>query len=876
MLNGKNSIYRRIVVFLLSVWLVVAWLPAHSQSKALGLAVRAQQLYDAGEIAEAALTWQQAAIAFQERGDRLQSTKSYLNQSQALQDLGLYPKACNVLIQALTEENFACEPQELDELIETFTKRTSISKVEAIGLRSLANVLLRQRMLLQSEKLLRLNYSVVKEPEQVASTLLALGNVQHTIANRVRDRWNYDRVTEIIDRQQPEIALEPYAEAFSAYKNAANNRLAPTITRLQARLNYLSLLIEIEDWWQLQTARRIKSWQRLDRTYLIEAAANFSNLLDNKLSTLRNQLITEIEADLDRIRATHEGIYARINFVESLNRLEQTSKVKAILETARSQARKIEDRLGESYALGYLGKYYAQQGQTPRAISLTERALFLAQARVERDTSEIAYLWQSQLGQLLERQGEIDAAIAAYISAYNTLDSLRSDLNINDRVVQFNFRQEVKPIYLKLVDLLLRSPSASSSTNADINTKSDNNLELARQVIESLQIAELDNFFQDPCSADTDVTVTIDRLDPQAAVIYPIILSDRLEIILSVAQKPLQKFTVPVTADTINQNLDLLYDSLYNRGVDNSAVNIFSTTPLNPQELIENTQTLLPILQRLYSWAIEPLETQLAANKIKTLVFVLNGRLQNVPMAALYDGKQYLLQKYGVALAPSLQLIDAQNPLQTKTRVLAAGLSQQVEIQGIIFPALDNVRQELRQIEEIFPKSRKLLNREFTIKNIEQQLQADFPIIHLATHGVFSSDPEQTFIITGDRQTLGIDRLSKLLNSNSNRPELIVLSACDTAAGDERAILGLAGVAVRSGSSTIASIWSVEDAFTTKLMTQFYQEYEDVNTTKVEALQKAQLSLIDSLAANPPLPELKQLPPHPYYWAAYVLVGKWQ
>ena len=270
MLNGKNSIYRRVVVFLLSVWLVVAWLPAHSQSQALGLARQAQQLYDAGQIAQAALTWQQAAIAFQERGNRLQSTKSLLNQSQALQDLGMYSKACNVLLQALAEENLLCEPQQLDELIETFTKGAKISKVETIGLRSLANVLLQQKMLPQSEKLLRLNYSVVKEPEQVASTLLALGNVRQAIADRVRDRWNYERITEIIDRQKPEIALEPYGEVFSAYENTANNRLAPTITRLQARLNYLSLLIEIEDWWQLQTARRIKSWQRLDSAYLIQ------------------------------------------------------------------------------------------------------------------------------------------------------------------------------------------------------------------------------------------------------------------------------------------------------------------------------------------------------------------------------------------------------------------------------------------------------------------------------------------------------------------------------------------------------------------------------------------------------------------------------
>ncbi|MEN9566577.1 MAG: hypothetical protein RLZZ69_1773, partial [Cyanobacteriota bacterium] len=112
--------------------------------------------------------------------------------------------------------------------------------------------------------------------------------------------------------------------------------------------------------------------------------------------------------------------------------------------------------------------------------------------------------------------------------------------------------------------------------------------------------------------------------------------------------------------------------------------------------------------------------------------------------------------------------------------------------------------------------------------------------------------------------------------SSNKRPELIVLSACNTATGDERAVLGLAGVAVRSGSSTVASLWSVEDDSTSKLMSQFYRQLSNSATKKVNALQKAQLSLVKSLRANPPLPELKQLPPHPYYWASYVLVGNWQ
>ncbi|MEO1466915.1 MAG: CHAT domain-containing protein, partial [Cyanobacteria bacterium J06633_1] len=213
---------------------------------------------------------------------------------------------------------------------------------------------------------------------------------------------------------------------------------------------------------------------------------------------------------------------------------------------------------------------------------------------------------------------------------------------------------------------------------------------------------------------------------------------------------------------------------------------------------------------------------------------------------------------------------------KNERKVLAAGLSQQVEIRGEIFPALNNVPQELEEIATIFPRSQQLLDQEFTAQRVEQQLQAGFPIIHLATHGLFSSDPEQTFIVTGDRDTIDLDTLGTLLNSSPTPPELIVLSACDTAIGDERAVLGLAGVAVRSGSSTIGSLWSVEDVSTSKLMSRFYRELQNPATKKANALQQAQLSLIQSLRDEPPLPELKQLPPHPYFWAPYVLVGNWQ
>lgn len=885
MLSDRSWLWRRLLTVTLSAWLAVAvHLPVQSQPDGLGLSLKAQQLYQTGQLAPAAIAWQEAAAAFAAQGDRLGKTKSLINQSQVLQDLGLYPRACTSLLEAFKLEDTQCNSDQIEQLIQTLKQQNKITLVEGIGLRSLGSILHKKGMLSLAQKIIQLSATATQNSSESGATLLALGNIQQALGNQVRDRWNYERITEIIDQKDSKNALKPYSTAFKTYERIALEPQTQLLTQTQAQLNHLSLLIELEAWWQQQIQRRIQSWQRLNQSTLVEMAENFSALLTTELKNNQTKLIADIAANLPQLPQTHQGIYAQINYAQSLTRLQQLTTVESVLQTALQQAQLIEDRRGESYALGYLGENYGLKGDLTRAIASTNQALAVAEAQnIAGDAREISYLWQSQLGTLLERSGSKEEAIASYTLAFNTLQSLRTDLNTNNQVVQFNFRQSVKPVYLSLANLLLsnnnlqasKSLTAINTVNFTSSTSNDN-LELARQVIESLQLAELDNFFQDPCSPTADIAVTIDDLDPQAAVIYPIILSDRLEVILSMAGKPLQRFTRNISATEVDRTLDALYDSLYNQSINNSAVNIFSTTPLNPKEVIANTQALLPNLQEIYRWLIEPLEDELTSNQIETLVFILSGKLQNVPMAALYDGKQYLLEKHSVALAPSLQLLNTQAKPRDKLKVLAAGLSQQVEIQGEIFPALNNVPEELKQIKTVFPRSQQLLDREFTAKNIAQQLQAGFPIIHLATHGVFSSDPRQTFIVTGDRHIINLNALGTLLSSSNTKPELIVLSACNTATGDERAVLGLAGVAVRSGSSTIASLWSVEDDSTSKLMSQFYRELENPATKKVDALQQAQLSLIKSLRANPPLPELKQLPPHPYYWAAYVLVGNWQ
>ncbi|TFI52697.1 CHAT domain-containing protein [Mastigocladus laminosus UU774] len=889
--------YRRLIILLISVLFGLfstLSLPAWSNSKsnqALQLAQQGQQSYNIGNFDQAIELWQAAAQAYQQMGDKEGVTKSLINQSQALQELGLYPKACKTLLQAFAVANPTCNPDQIDKFLTKIAQQqNSLSLIQATGLRSLGEVFRRQGLLEQSQKVLQLSLTALDKSPQSSAVLLSLGNTERTLGNQIRDRWDYEQITAIIDQKSEDAALAPYQKAFQYYTQAAAVTSAPAIVKTQAQLNHYKLLLENQSWWREQTNRRIVSWLRFGESKLIARAKDFLSELESKLSRDGQTLQSQIESSLATIPPSRATIYAQIYFADTLINTEQANKAKSILDTALQQARTLKDQRAEAYVVGYLGKFYQQQKNFSEAIALTQQALMLSQSQNNTDdTREITYLWQSQLGNLLKQKGENKRAIAAYTAAYNTLQSLRTDLNANNRDVQFNFVQEVKPVYTELANLLLKSELSESElsslviANPNINqskyeqNQPKNRLEFARRVIESWQLAELDNFFQDPCSQETDVAVQIDDIDSQAAVIYPISFPDRLEIILSLPGKTLQQVTIPVNEDKLNNTLDKLYDYLDNVTINNSARNILSTSNPDPQELKENIQAILPIFGQLYNWLIQPLEPQLNAKQINKLVFVLNGRLQRVPLAALYNGQQYLIEKYGIALVPSLQLIDTKFLKRQNIKVLAAGVSKQIQIQGEIFPALVNVPKELDEIKQAFPTSQKLLNQEFTTKTIKKELKSNFPVVHLATHGLFSSNPQRNFIITGDGKSISINELSTLLKEQENNLELLVLSACETATGDERAMLGLAGTAVRSGArSTLATLWPVSDASTAQLMGEFYQELKKPGVQKLTALRTAQLSQLESIRSQPLFKQLKSLPPHPYFWASYVLVGNWQ
>ncbi|MDX2228035.1 MAG: CHAT domain-containing protein [Leptolyngbyaceae cyanobacterium bins.349] len=622
---------------------------------------------------------------------------------------------------------------------------------------------------------------------------------------------------------------------------------------LAKRLNSTNAIAQAElslgNTLQLQGKRDVAlaAYQRAEAASTSALTRVQAQLNQLKVFTATRQ-ITEVQSRWQLIQATLEtlplnqsSIVARINLAQTLIQLNQTQNptpndIAQILTHAIQHARSLQDQRNEATAIGTLGTLYERTGQLADAQKLSNQALALAQTN---NANDIAYRWQWQLGRIHKAKGDAAAnpadyqrAIAAYTDALSTLQLLRADLVTVNTQAQVSFQESVEPIHREFVSLLL------DSKRGEVTAQS---LESARQVIESLQLAELDNFFREACLRATPTAV--DQIDQQAAVIYPIILSDRLEVIVSLPQQPLRHYSTRISrtefeaaAAQLRQYLVLRIGRLHLRG-----------------------------MQNLYDWIIRPVEADLVASRTQTIVFVLDGVLRNLPMSALYDGNQFLIEKYSIALTPGLQLLNPR-PLQAGTlNVLTAGLSE--SRQG--FSALPNVVSEVKQIQATVP-SQVFLNQDFTEDSFKQALSSQTaPIVHLATHGKFSSDKDQTFVLTWDER-LGITTLNNLLQlSELNRAvpiELLVLSACETATGDKQAALGMAGMAVRAGArSTIASLWQINDESTSLLMSRFYQELAKSKTTKAEALRQAQLAVLQE-------PRFRQ---HPYFWAPYVLVGNW-
>jgi CHAT domain-containing protein/Tfp pilus assembly protein PilF len=376
-----------------------------------------------------------------------------------------------------------------------------------------------------------------------------------------------------------------------------------------------------------------------------------------------------------------------------------------------------------------------------------------------------------------------------------------------------------------------------------------------------------------------DIAALRDNLKTlDAVLLYPLILEDRIELVITTPDSPPLRRTVEgVGREQLNEVILAFRQALQ--------------SPPSP-----SSDALTPA-QQLYQWLIEPLENDLAQANPQTIIYAPDGQLRYIPLAALHDGEQWLAQRYQVNNITAQSLTELDTQPQSQPSVLAGAFAdttishpvqigqQQVRMSGLPFAG-----REVETLVATLPDTTSYFDQDFSLKSIESRLN-EHDIIHFATHAAFvPGKPEDSFILFGNGDS---PTLADIKNWSLQNVDLVVLSACETGLGGQlgngEEILGLGYQFQRAGArATVASLWQVSDGGTQALMNAFYEALQGDNITKAEALQQAQIALItgdytalgeergsivvEYIGNNLPKSVQERLS-HPYYWAPFILIG---
>ena len=785
-----------------------------------------------GQTEKAIAFWQEVKDNYRQLGDKKLLGRSLTELAQVYSSLGQHRQAIALLCgnwhNSRDEENSTNTEECVSGSALALVKAEGDKLGEAAAKGSLGEVYRLRGDYDRAASYLASSLEVAREIDNPQLQMSALNSLGHTYSSLAQTSYRQAKSAELRGEVFGENSLvavktkeakQRDKKALSYFQQSLELAMAQqdNLEQIKSLINTLPIYYRLEDF---------------------TAAANSRQKALSLVSTLPLQQTTVYAAiDLAKLLQPEKVTF------NSCYRPEILPAAQTLLQQAVSLAEQLGDDRVTSFALGELGHTYECSQNYPKALELTQKARLAS----DKDKDSL-YLWEWQTGRLLLAQGKREEGINTYETAIATLESIRDDILTANRDVQFDFRDTVEPIYRQLIDERLKTGENTLIIEPK-ETKKVNNVSSILTTVNALRLAELQNYFGNDCAIDDVVTIgETDLLNPDNHTAYfnTIILDDRSAIIVNF---PGGKTKIVwhtdkgknVVAEEINQ---------FRRGLENY-YNQFDT------KLGEN----------IYSWLIQPFAQDLQREQITTLVFIQDGLLRSIPMAALHDGEQFLVEKYVIATTPSLNLT-SQTVLERKQlKALAFGLTEASEIDNRFFPALINVEQEINQIESILEASTGILDSNFTRDRLQQELEeTSYQIVHIATHGEFSSEPEDTFLVTGNNEKLTITELDRIIRSTAanNEPvNLISLTACQTAVGDERAALGLAGVTIQAGaSSALASLWSISDEFTPEVVKDFYTNIKNENMSKAKALQEAQKTLI-----------AKQV--HPALWSPFIIIGNW-
>lgn len=515
----------------------------------------------------------------------------------------------------------------------------------------------------------------------------------------------------------------------------------------------------------------------------------------------------------------------------------QNPQTETLLKQALTTAQKIEDDRAQSFASGRLGHFYECKKQYQKAREFTEQAILLSDQDFKNQDS--LYLWEWQLARLLEAENQTEPAIKAYERSLNIVESIKSNLLAANKELELNFRTNIEPIYRELASLKLQE-----------NPGSNNPVKLTQviTVIDALKIVELENYLGTDCVLNTYRNFNIELLEvlENSAVFYTIIFPKYLSVIAVFPGGNKKSIEININQEELREEINE-----FRRGLER-----YRDLNYDPIQA-----------QKLYNWFIAPFAEDLEKTGVTNLVFINDGILRTIPMSALHDGNKFLIEKYAITTTPSLSLTTI-TPQSESRQVLAVGVTKGASVDGQNFPPLPSVKLEINEIKNRIPTTKSLVDESFSLSSLQQELnQIPYDTIHIATHGQFSSEPEKTFLVTGDNNKITMDDLKELLNTFSEEYgliDLLALTACQTAVGDDRAALGLAGISIESGAKTVlASLWFIQDNSTADLVIKFYNNLQS-GLSKSEALRLAQIDMINDSKYS-----------HPAYWSPFIILGDW-
>ncbi len=731
------------------------------------------------------------------------------------------------------------------------------------------------------------------ETQTAAALEGALGNLEFETGDRSEwEDWKKNVRSplekSIHDATEPVILAESYNN-YGTFLAATNGSIDVALSNYQKAEDYagtvsdVSLQRSLRATIALNEARlhlRSKDHQQEADQAIWRSAQFATAMLPSRDKVIALVGITRVAlAQAKRWNAT--GLPGGMPFVDSLS--------SQALEAAESLSTDVPSHSAEAplsreipLAREMRAEVLEQLGRCEEAATLVHLAIADAQQIGAEDI-----LWRLEWlnGRMEFAKGNTAKAIGAYGRAIASFQTIRSAVPIDYADGQPSFRDAVGPLFFGLAEILVNSLPAGQSPSMSQET-----LTKVVNIVDAYESSELNNIFNDQClklSTYREVLSTKlqgpeliaqdvlsgARLGPHDAIVFPFILPDRIETILYLpgADPHLREYHYKIRRDIPDQDPLEIIDGLRNSLKDNTDY--------------ESSSGLL------YERLIRPIRPDLDAAKIETLVVVADGRLREIPFAALYDNNEhkYLIEQgFALVSEPSLTIARAalaeQEPHPVTENIFAGGIQDSKHFHEMYFPKLPNVEEELNNIKTIHPHGTYLFGKEFTLTRIKDALRTThYNTVHLASHGDFDQFPRTPYILTNDPDALTLDQLRFILGSRQARDEpldLLVLSTCISADGSEQTAFGLAGVAASVGArTTVGALWDVYDSIPATLMRTFYENMKDSAMSKAQALRLAEL-LILTHPGSIQIPE-KYAPHHlgrlsPYLWAPFQLVGSWR